>query len=66
MAKPAQGEGRYVQTELPLDIHERMKLELIRRQRQGSPATIEALAREMILANAHMLPRLPEDFHAAR
>ncbi len=54
------GSGTRVTVELPVEVHQRMKLEIMRRQRQGQTANLERLAREVIIGAQEDWPRLAE------
>ena len=47
-----------VRAEVPREYHERLKLEVMRRARQGQAATIEAVINELIIRAANDWPRM--------
>lgn len=56
MAKVERGEGRKVQVEIPIEMHQRLALEKLRRERQGSRATLEDLVFEAVASFAETCP----------
>ena len=64
MVQPAQCEVEVetsLRVELPLLLHQRLKLEVMRRQRQGMRATLATVALEALANAQDRWPAVPED-----
>ena len=57
-AAMAYGSGVNVQTEVPRDIHESLRLEVMRRQGAGEHATARSVILEVILVASKRWPRI--------
>lgn len=64
MVQPAQCEVEVetsLRVELPMLLHQRLKLEVMRRQRQGMRATLATVALEALANAQDRWPAVPED-----
>ena len=64
LVQPAQCEVEVetsLRVELPLLLHQRLKLEVMRRQRQGMRATLATVALEALANAQDRWPAVPED-----
>ena len=64
MVQPAKCEVEVetsLRVELPLLLHQRLKLEVMRRQRQGMRATLATVALEALANAQDRWPAVPED-----